>query len=64
MIKTDILLFSPEIQGCYSQEDAYEEFMENIKDAFRFLLKSMIPDKMSGKCRENVGNNTVHIDLT
>ena len=25
--------FTPELQGCYSQGDAYEEAIENIRDA-------------------------------
>jgi predicted RNase H-like HicB family nuclease len=27
--------FCPELQGCYTQGDTYEEVLENIKDAIR-----------------------------
>lgn len=27
--------FCPELQGCYTQGDTYEEAVENIKDAIR-----------------------------
>ncbi|MBM4053213.1 MAG: type II toxin-antitoxin system HicB family antitoxin [Planctomycetes bacterium] len=31
--------FCPELQGCYTQGDAYEEVLANIKDAIGFILK-------------------------
>lgn len=34
--------FCPELQGCYSQGDTYEEVMENIKDAIRLHLEDRI----------------------
>lgn len=32
----------PELQGCYSQGDTYEEALENIKDAIRLHLEDRI----------------------
>jgi predicted RNase H-like HicB family nuclease len=34
--------FCPELQGCYTQGDSYEEALENIKDAIRLHLEDMI----------------------
>ena len=34
--------FSPELQGCYTQGDSYEEVMENIKDAIRLHVEDRI----------------------
>jgi predicted RNase H-like HicB family nuclease len=34
--------FCPELQGCYTQGDTYEEVMENIKDAIHLVLEDMI----------------------
>lgn len=34
--------FSPELQGCYTQGDSYEEALENIKDAIRLHLEDKI----------------------
>ena len=31
--------FCPELQGCYTQGDSYEEVLENIKDAIRLHLE-------------------------
>ena len=36
--------FCPELQGCYTQGDTYEEVMDNIKDAIRLHLEDLIED--------------------
>ena len=33
--------FCPDIQGCYTQGDTYEEVIENIKDVIKLLLEDM-----------------------
>jgi predicted RNase H-like HicB family nuclease len=33
--KDGYFAFSPELQGCHSQGDTYEETLENIRDAIR-----------------------------
>ena len=37
--------FSPELQGCYTQGDNYEETLKNIKDAIRLHLEDRIENK-------------------
>ncbi len=34
--------FCPELQGCYTQGDNYEDVLENIKDAIRLHLEDRI----------------------
>ncbi len=34
--------FCPELQGCYTQGDSYEEALENIKDAIRLHVEDRI----------------------
>ena len=34
--------FCPELQGCYTQGDTYEEVLENIKDAMRLHVEDKI----------------------
>jgi len=34
--------FCPELQGCYTQGDTYEEVTENIKDAIRLHIEDRI----------------------
>lgn len=44
--KDGYFAFSPELQGCYTQGDSYDDVMENIKDAIRLHLEDM---KISGE---------------
>lgn len=37
--KDGYFAFCPELQGCYSQGDTYEEALQNIKDAIRLHLQ-------------------------
>lgn len=32
----------PELQGCYTQGDTYEEVLENIKDAIRLHIEDRV----------------------
>ena len=34
--------FCPELQGCYTQGDTYEEALENIKDAIRLHVEGRL----------------------
>ncbi|MBC8499200.1 MAG: type II toxin-antitoxin system HicB family antitoxin [Candidatus Atribacteria bacterium] len=34
--------FCPELQGCYTQGDTYEEVLENIKDAVRLHVNDRL----------------------
>lgn len=36
--------FCPELQGCYTQGDTYEETMANIKDAVRLHIEDRIEE--------------------
>jgi len=36
--------FCPELQGCYTQGDTYEETLENIKDAIQLHIEDRIAD--------------------
>jgi predicted RNase H-like HicB family nuclease len=46
--------FCPELQGCYTQGDTYEEAMENIKDAIRLHLEDRIENGEDIQQRESV----------
>ena len=37
--KDGYFAFCPELQGCYTQGDTYEEALENIKDAIRLHVE-------------------------
>ena len=37
--KDGYFAFCPELQGCYTQGDTYEEALENIKDAIKLHIE-------------------------
>ncbi len=42
--KAGYFAFCPELQGCYTQGDTYEEVLENIKDAIRLHVEDRLED--------------------
>jgi len=40
--KEGYFAFCPELQGCYTQGDTYEEVLENIKDAIRLHVNDRL----------------------
>ena len=40
--KEGYFAFCPELDGCYTQGDTYEEVLENIKDAIRLHVEDRI----------------------
>jgi predicted RNase H-like HicB family nuclease len=43
--KDGYFVFCPELQGCYSQGDTYEEALENIKDAIRLHVEDRLAEQ-------------------
>ena len=39
----------PELQGCYTQGDTYEEILGNIKDAIRLHIEDRIESRARGQ---------------
>jgi len=40
--KDGYFAFCPELQGCYTQGDTYEDVLENIKDAIRLHVEDRL----------------------
>ena len=40
--KDGYFAFCPELQGCYTQGDTYEEVLENIKDAIHLHVEDRV----------------------
>jgi len=40
--KEGYFAFCPELQGCYTQGDNYEEVLENVKDAIRLHVEDRL----------------------
>jgi len=43
--KNGYFAFCPELQGCYSQGNTYEEALENIKDAIQLHVEDRIAEQ-------------------
>lgn len=59
--KDGYFTFCPELQGCYSQGDTYEEAMENIKDAIKLHVEDLIKSKESLPKFDSISFSTVEV---
>lgn len=55
--------FCPELQGCYTQGDNYEEALENIKDAIRLHLEDIIKSKEDIPTIEAISLTSVEVTV-
>ncbi|MBI2062500.1 MAG: type II toxin-antitoxin system HicB family antitoxin [Candidatus Yanofskybacteria bacterium] len=53
----------PELQGCYSQGNTYEEVVFNIKDAINLHLQDKIAEKEEIPTTKSISLSTVHVTL-
>jgi predicted RNase H-like HicB family nuclease len=42
--KDGYFAFSPDLKGCYTQGESYEEVIENIRDAIRLHIEERLAD--------------------
>lgn len=59
--KDGYFVFCPELQGCYSQGETYEEALENIKDAIKLNLEDRLAEKEILPEKQSVSLSTVEI---
>ncbi|WP_161847709.1 type II toxin-antitoxin system HicB family antitoxin [Athalassotoga saccharophila] len=53
--------YCPQLQGCYSQGDNYEEALENIKDAIKLHIEDRIENNEQIPFVDSVTLTTVEI---
>ena len=51
----------PELQGCYSQGDTYEEALENIKDAIELNIEDRIAEHEEIPKAQSISLSTVEV---
>ena len=61
--KDGYFAFCPELQGCYSQGETYEEVLMNIQDAIKLHLQDKIDGKEEIPEIKSVSLSTVHVTL-
>lgn len=53
--------YCPELQGCYTQGETFEEVMENIKDAIRLHVEDRLANNESVPTSEVVSLSTLEV---
>ena len=53
--------FAPDLQGCYSQGDSYEEAIENIKDAIRLHIEDLLESGDSVNVADSVSLTSLEV---
>ncbi len=53
--------FCPELQGCYTQGDTYEEVLKNINDAIRLHIEDRIENNEEIPRSESVSLTTMEV---
>ena len=61
--KDGYFAFCPELQGCYSQGDTYEETLANIKDAVKLHLEDRKVSKEKMTKNKMVSLSTVEVSI-
>ena len=59
--KNGYFVFCPELQGCYSQGDSYEDAIENIKDAIKLHLADRVAAKEEVPVLSSISLSTVEV---
>lgn len=61
--KDGYFVFCPELQGCYSQGDSYEEALENIKDAIKLHLEDRLIANEEVPMKKSISLSTVEVTV-
>ena len=59
--KDGYFVFCPELQGCYSHGDTYEEALENIRDAIKLHLEDRLAEHEEISVAQAVSLSTVEV---
>lgn len=55
--------YCPQLQGCYSQGETYEEALKNIKDAIQLHIEDRKEQKESWKEAESINVTSLELSL-
>jgi len=53
--------YAPDLQGCYSQGDSYEEVVENMKDAIRLHVEDLVESGEGIDVSDNVSLTSLEV---
>ena len=55
--------YCPQLQGCYTQGDTYEEAMANLRDAMRLHIEDRLAEKESIPSSEMVDVTSIEVTV-
>lgn len=55
--------FCPELQGCYTQGDSYEEVLEHIRDAIRLHIEDRLENKEGIPIIESISLTSLEVAI-
>jgi predicted RNase H-like HicB family nuclease len=53
--------FSPELQGCQSQGDTFDEALANIREAVELYLETLSPDERRDRLSREIVTTSVEV---
>ncbi len=61
--KNGYYAFCPELKGCHSQGDTFEEVMNHIKEAIDLYLETMSQEEIRDALSQEIVNTTFEVDF-
>ncbi len=55
--------YCPELEGCHSQGDNFEEVVANIREAIELYLETMTDDEISESLSKEILNTTIEVKV-
>ena len=55
--------YAPELKGCHSQGDTFEEVLKNIKEAIALYLETLTPEEKDYYLSKEIITTTLEIDV-
>ena len=55
--------FSPELQGCYTQADTYEEVIQNIRDAIKLHIEDRLASGEDVVLPQSISLTTLEVEV-
>jgi predicted RNase H-like HicB family nuclease len=55
--------FSPELEGCQSQGDTFEEAMSNIREAVELYLETLSPEEARERLSREIVTTSVEVKV-
>ena len=55
--------YSPELPGCYSQGNTYEETIQNIREAVELYIETLEPEERLHVFSKNISTSSIEVNI-